>query len=102
MQRKPRAEVLGLDVGSAPPPKKKMRVVFHGVEAAPQMDHASYERHLKQLEKEESKSVKNRTAIRVLMRETSMNRRKWITEDRPAVRDVIRTFPSLKEYEYVS
>lgn len=74
----------------------------HGPDAATEMDTSTYARHMQQLKKEESKAIKNRAAVQVLMRETSSSRRKWILEDRPPVEEVLLAFSSLQEYEHVS
>ena len=100
MRRKPRADSLGLDV--RPPPSKKPKLTNHGSEVTVNVDDQSYRRIVKELEKEEAKVIKNRASIEVLMRETQANRRKWIVEERPSIATVLKTFPSLRKYEYVS
>lgn len=66
------------------------------------LDAVTLERCLVQLGKEESKSVKDRSAISTLMRETYVNRRNWIVTDRPGVKEVLELYPSLGNYDSVS
>ena len=99
MRRAPRAKSLGL----APPPKKR-RIANHGVDISSEVevDDVAYRRCLEKLEKEESRTHKNRGAIKLLMQETTSRRRHWIVKDRPPVCTIIQKFPSLKVYENVS
>lgn len=100
MRQKPRAARLGI---MAPPPKRMKKSANHGSEPTRcEMDADSYVRHVRQLEKEEPKTITNRSAIKSLMKETSSNRRKWIVLDRPPVSEILQVFPSLKEYDYVN
>ncbi len=93
---------LGLDL--SPPAKKTKTSTRHGPEIGAQMDATTYmyKRNLKQLWKEESKAIKNKSAIKVLVRETTSNRKRWIAMDRPSLEVVVQVFPSLREYDYVS
>lgn len=68
MRRKPRAHSLGLG-DLAPPTKKRRMASNHGQGSITELDPETYSRHIKQLEREGAKSVKNRAAVRALMRD---------------------------------
>ena len=105
MRRKPRVASFGLEF--APPPKKsKSTKCLHGdgplEDGLVTLDATSYERHLAMLTKELKKGIRNKGSLKSLMRETAPNRRQWILEKRPLVPEVVKTFPPLKEYDFVS
>ena len=65
------------------------------------LDDDAYDSNVKQLQRQLAKPVKNKAAISSLMAETAANRRKWILEERPSVREVTDKFPSLKDFDMV-
>ncbi len=101
MRRKPRAEASGLMF--EPLPKRK-RASNHacGSDQASTLDTTSVQRHTTLLQKEWSKTKRNRGSIRSLMSELGPHRRSFIEGDRPAVKDVLTLYPPLTEYVYVS
>ena len=92
-------------VGVQPPSKKKKVTVTdnHGFEvASSNLDAVTLERCITRLSNETSKSLKDRSAIRVLMKETYSSRRNWIVNDRPPLREILEVYPPLKDFESVS
>ena len=62
------------------------------------LDAETYDRHRSTLEKMVSK---NNGLIAALMKETTMNRRKWILDEKPSVIDILKSFPQLATYNIV-
>ena len=56
-----------------------------------------HEIHISQLNKQLAKTTRNKAALKSLMIETAANRRKWIVEDNPSIKEVLSKFPLLKE-----
>lgn len=65
------------------------------------LDDDTFDNNIKQLQRQLAKPVKNKAAISSLMAETAVNRRKWILEERPSIREVTDKFPSLKDFDMV-
>ena len=66
------------------------------------VDEATNDMLVGRLNKEEGRSHRSKGVINKLMDETFTNRRSWITNDRPQVKNVIEKFPSLKDDQCVS
>ena len=103
MRRKPRAHSSGMEF--EPPPAKKKRVSLtnheNTAEGSSILDATSFKRHVSQLDREWGKTARNKYSITSLMKETFLNRRHWIVEDKPNIADVTKQFPALKEYDMV-
>ena len=65
------------------------------------LDEDAYQSNLNQLDWQLAKPIKNKAAIGSLMSETAPNRRKWIIEDNPSIRQVLNKFPPLKDFDMV-
>ena len=86
-------------------PKKRVSLFKHehptGVQPMTLDDH-TYQSHLKALDKASSKTVRNNEVIISLLRESTPNRRRSITEERSQVSTVLRKFTALQMYDMVS
>ena len=93
-----------LDLADLGPCPKKARNQPHhrGLPLGGDLDAETYDCHLKQLSKERGRGIEGRDAALTLMKETANNRRRWITEERPPVKEIIQKFHFLKETAFVS
>ena len=66
------------------------------------LDEQTYELHIGQINKQLAKTTRNKAALKSLMIETAANRRKWIVEDYPSIKEVLNKFPLLQEFDMVS
>ena len=66
------------------------------------LDNSTLQMHLNQLQRQCSKSTKNKASIKSLMEETATCRRKWIVQERPTISAVIEKYPPLKDFDMVT
>ena len=83
------------------PPSKRLKVAFTGQDTIDDED--TYEEAVRDLKSEWKKGRKSRSQARMkqLMSKTGPMRRKWITEVRPLVSDVLLKFPCLTQSRVV-
>ncbi len=104
VRRAPRGHKTGLKF--EPPSKKGKENRTHHCWSEPRnakvLDSATYQRHKEAIRAECKHIGKKRNALLALMRETSVNRRSWITTETPSVKTIIEEFPCLQDYQIVS
>ena len=82
--------------------KKKNSVHASSVTPGKLLDDKTFQRHKLALAKEAKKGTKNRDSVKILMRETSSNRRRWIVTEHPSVSEVREEFPNIFDFGIVS
>ena len=100
LRRPARAHKAGITI---PPPAKKKKDDESVEPAAPSIsDMAEYEQHINYIKKSYSSQKWSIASMSQLLQETAEERRRWIREDCPSVKDVLLKFPCLAEPKLVS
>ena len=95
-----RAEKAGIEI----PPAKRRKGNEEDPEASSSSsspspsDRAEYNKHVQKAYTSQKWSVANMSS---LLDETALQRRQWIMEDSPSVKDILNKFPCLKESKLV-
>ena len=96
------------DSEEVPSAQKKPRAHYPQAQSVPATlqpvageDKASHLRHVKMLLIEERKVSPDKNAITELMKRTFFYKRSEIVEEPQLVKDLVKTYPSLKRYEQV-
>lgn len=100
LRRPARAEKACIEV--SPPSHKKIRLDTSTQNKPPSAsDKAEYEHHLKYLQKSYTSRKWTVTSMATILKETAIQRRQWIMETSPPVKDILATFPCLMEPKLV-
>lgn len=98
LRRPARAETSGMDVT---PPTKVKKVEAATVEASAS-DIAEYKEHIKQIKKSYATQKWSVASMVTLLEVTAVQRRRWIRDECPSVKEIIEEFPCLKEPKVVA
>ena len=102
MRRRPRGANLGIPTACSMKRRCTSKAMHGCVPSTALVDEATNDMLVVRLNKEEGRSHRSKGVINKLMDETFTNRRSWITNDRPQVKNVIEKFPSFKDDQCVS
>ena len=100
LRRPERAEKAGIEI----PPAKRRRGDEETASSSPSpsaSDRAEYDKHIQHLQKTYASQKWSLANMSSLLDETATQRRRWIMEDCPSVKDVLSKFPCLKESKLV-
>ena len=107
MRRPPKLHAMGLKVSDSKPPKRLKKdtgnhyVCIDLSVSSTDQDKTIFERNKMAIKKVKSTDETSQTA-RFLMKETLALRHKWIKEEFPIVKEILREFPLLQNYIHVS
>ena len=98
LRRPARADKAGITV--TPPAKKKKEESGESINSSPS-DMAVYNKHVNHITKSYSSNKWSLASMHQLLQETSAERRRWIINDCPCVKEVLLKFPCLAEPKLV-
>ena len=107
MRRPPKLHAMGLKVSDSKPPKRLKKdtgnhyVCIDLSVSSTDQDKTIFERNKMAIKKVKSTDETSQTA-RFLMKETLALCHKWIKEEFPIVKEILREFPLLQNYIHVS
>ena len=99
LRRPARAGRAGIDVT---PPTKKMKVSAEVPVSPSASEMAAYMQHIKYMQKSYSFDKWSISSVATLLEQTAVQRRRWIMDEYPKVKEVLDKFPCLKEPKLVS
>ena len=98
LRRPARAQKAGIAV---PPPAKRVKKDSEDIIVSP-IDQEGYERHLEHIKRSYNSKKWSVPNMAILLEETAIQRRSWITNENPPVKLVLEKFPCLADPKVVS